>query len=94
MQKMKPRYFDDLQRYPKANPIFITVDWASVRYIRRSGVCLLCEKSSMYYDFSFCYQREIWILYSHDVYFLRAMKLGQAIQQNAAKKILVMSIAV
>jgi hypothetical protein len=92
--QMKPRYFDDLLRYPKSNPVFITVDWASLHYIRRSGICLLCEKSPTFYDFSFCYQREMWVLYSHQHYFHAAMQLAQALQQSGAKKILVLFMAV
>lgn len=87
---MMPRYFSDLSRYPKANPIFIAVDWAILRFIRRNGICLLCDKSPACYDLSFCYQREIWVLYSHQDYFAAAMRLAQVIQLNGAKKILVL----
>jgi hypothetical protein len=88
-----PRYFNDLLRYPKANPVFIAVDWPSVNFIRRSGICLLCEKSPTFYNLSFCYQREMWVLYSQQDYFSAAVRLAQAIQQSGAKKILVLLIA-
>lgn len=87
--KIKPHYFNDLSRYPKANPIFIAVDWLSLRFIRQRGICLLCEKSPVCYDFSFCYQREAWVLYSHQNYFSAAMQLARAIQLSGAKKVLV-----
>ena len=92
--KIKPRYFQDLLRYPKANPIFIAIDWPSLRFIRQSGICLLCEKSPTHYDFSFCYQREAWVLYSQEAYFSAALQLGHAIQRSGAKKLLVIPIAV
>ncbi len=93
-QKYRPTYFKELARHPNANPILIAIDWRSVNFIRNhKGICLLCDKSPCYYDLSFCYQREIWVLYSCQEHFLTAMRLGRNIQLSGASKVLVLLIA-
>jgi hypothetical protein len=41
------------------------------------------------FNFETCYQCEVWILYSHDVYEVPSLELGRAIQRAGAKKVLV-----
>jgi hypothetical protein len=92
--KHHPVYFNDLARYPATNPILIAPDWRGVNFIRcRKGICLLCNKSPEYYDFSFCYQREIWVIYSCQPYFFNAMQLARTIQLSGASKILILLIS-
>ena len=90
IRNIKPAYFSDLQNYSKINPLFITVDWHCLNYIRsHHGVCLLCKKTLDFstYDLSFFYQREAWVLYSspHDHHF--AIELAHTIQRAAATTI-------
>jgi hypothetical protein len=92
--KYHPVYFNDLARHPTTNPILIASDWHGVNFIRnRKGICLLCNKSPEYYDLSFCYQREIWVLYSSQTHFPTALQLGRTIQLSGASKVLVLLIA-
>lgn len=94
LAKYHPIYFNDLERYPRMNPIFIAIDWQGVNFIRRHrGNCLLCDKPSEYYDLSFCYQREVWVLYSSQTSYLPAMKLARNIQLSGASKVLGLLIA-
>lgn len=94
-KKYYPAYFNELTHYPKSNPIFIATDSSSLKFIRRlNGICLFCEKAPTYYDFCFCYQREIWVLYSNVKYFPFAMRIAQATQLHGATKILVLQITV
>jgi len=89
-----PVYFNDLVRYPQNNPILIAIDWRDVNFIRRHrGICLLCNKSPAYYDLSFNYQREAWVLYSCQTDFLTAMQLARAIQLSGASTVRVLLIA-
>jgi hypothetical protein len=89
-RKIKPAYFSDLKKYPKATPLFITVDWRCLNYIRsRHGICLFCKKTNDFamYDLSFFYKREAWVLYlsPHDHNF--AMQLAHGVQLAAATTI-------
>jgi hypothetical protein len=90
-RKIYPAYFNELTLYPKVNPILMAADLPSLRLIRRlGGVCLFCEEELMHYNFGFCYQREIWVLYAYINYFSPAIHLAQAIQLNGADKVLVL----
>jgi len=94
IRKIKPAYFSDLQKYPKANPLFITVDYRCLHYIRSHyGICLFCKKddSLSMYDLSFCYKREIWVLYLSPHDYIRAMQLGRRIQLTGATRIRVIA---
>lgn len=91
--KLQPMYIYRLLKYPKENPIFISADQHSLCFIRRlGGTCLFCPKSISNYDFSFSFQREIWVLYSRRIDAPKAMQLAQAIQQSGANKILALLI--
>lgn len=88
--KQYPFYISELKNYPPDNPILIAVDKASSNYIRRlNGICLLCERSYEHYELSFCYQREVWVLYSRVDNFVDAMNFAHAIAQLGANKIYV-----
>jgi hypothetical protein len=91
--KRKPAYFRELQRrWSNTNLVFIAVDWVSVDIIQRlNGVCLFCEKDEAY-DFSFCTNREVWVLYTHPNDFQQALQLGHTVRSNGANKVFVIHI--
>ncbi len=94
IKKIKPNYFSDLQNYPKSNPLFITVDWRCLNYIRSyHGICLFCKKIDDFsvYDLSVCYQRETWVLYVSLRDSVFAMQLGRSIQLAAASRVRVIA---
>lgn len=87
-KKMKPGYYSEQQYYPQANPIFISIDWDCLNYIRNHhGVCLLCNKNAEFYDFSFCKDKEIWILYLEKGNAAIALKLGYTILRYCPKEV-------
>ena len=89
--KQKPRYFSDLAKHPEANLILIAVDLIALKTIRRlRGVCLFCDKEAGDYDLTFCFQREVWVLYAHSTKAILAWQLASAVQLNGANKILAM----
>jgi hypothetical protein len=84
-----PLYWDELKKYPIDNPIFIAADILSLQFIRHfKGVCLLCDKAPNSYDFSFCFEREVWVLFSQVSLTHHAVQLAQIIQFSGAKKTL------
>lgn len=86
--KYPPADLKQLKDYPLSNPLFVTIDRQSFNYIQRlKGLCLLCDKSNDFYDLSFTYQREIWLLYSQEQYFSHAMHLARNMQLAGAKQI-------
>jgi hypothetical protein len=90
--KFPPRYSNELLRRAKVDPIFVTRDPRCLNYIQNlRGICLFCDKQIdvRKFDFSICYQCEVWVLYSDDVYELHSVELGRAIQRAGAKKVLV-----
>lgn len=90
-----PVYADELRTYPVGNPIFMAVDRLSLQRIRSSkGVCLYCPEPAEHYALSFCFQREVWVLYAHVSLFSRAMDLAQAIQWQGASQTLVLRIRI
>lgn len=94
IRKIKPVYFSDLQKHSKANPLFITVDHRCLNYIKsHHGVCLFFKKRNALsvYDLSFCYKREIWVLYLSPHDYIRAMQLGRSIQLTGATGIRVIA---
>ncbi len=69
------------------DPVFLAVDWPSWHCIHRlKGRCRYYSEVSA--DFSFCFQREVWVLYAKRAYFSRALHLGYAVQAHNAEKIL------
>ncbi len=96
-QKNYPDYYFQIKNRPYANPIFITVDRRCLKYIKsHRGICLYCNHNQLIsaYDFSFCYNRDVWILYSIRNYFPISMQLGQIIQLSAASKVLVIPLII
>lgn len=92
--KQKPRYFSDLAKRSEANLILIAVDLIALKTIRRlHGVCLFCDKEAYDYDLTFCFQREIWILYAHKSKAKLAWPLARAVQLSGAHRILVMLLS-
>lgn len=90
---IRPINFDDIKKYPSSNPILIAVDWCSYNFIRRlKGFCLLCLGEAERYDLDFCYQREIWTLYSSSSETNNAIDLGRYIQHLGAEKVFVIAI--
>lgn len=84
-----PLYLDELKKYPVDNPIFIAIDTSCLKFIRHlKGVCLLCDKPPYFYDLSFCFEREVWILFSAVSLTHQAIELAQAVQLSGAKKTL------
>lgn len=95
-QKIYPDYFFQIKNRPHANPIFITADWSCLRFIMsHRGICLFCNQKYTIssFDFSFCFNREIWIPYSYQNNFFPSMQLGQGIQLAAASKVLVIQLS-
>jgi len=93
--KVAPNHADQLLKQPKASPVFITIDWQCLNYIKsHSGLCLYCSKKHPLsgFDFSYCYKREMWVVYSKQHYYARSLQLGRHIQLAGAKKVLIISI--
>lgn len=87
-KKLKPAYLSDLSYYPKANPIFIAVNWGCLNFIRNHrGICLLCNKNHVVYDLSFCSDKEIWVLYSQAHEFSIAKQLGNALLLHGSTEV-------
>lgn len=90
--KFSPRYSNQLLQRKKVDPIFITPDPRCLNYIQNlRGTCLFCDKQidACKFNFSACYQCEVWVLYSDDAYGLHSLELGRAIQRAGANKVLV-----
>lgn len=67
---------------------FIAIDWDSFNYFKRmKSACLFYRHLRA---LSFCYQREIWVLYSHMKYFEAAMHFARRAQQAGSSKVSVM----
>lgn len=91
--KPYPLYITQLKYYPTENPILIAIDKNCSDFIRRlNGICLLCEKSNEHYELSFCYQREVWVLYSCQDNLLDAMNFAYAIVKVGGIKIYVILV--
>lgn len=89
LRKKKPTYFHELRHLSKDSLILIAVDRASLHLIRRfSKTCLFCHEDAAIYDLDFCYQREIWVLYADQRYFMSAMQLAYTVQRLGASKVL------
>ena len=92
---ISPIYVDELRHYPSGNPILVAVDRLSLQRIRSSkGVCLYCPEPAEHYELNFCFQREIWVLYTHLSAFSRAMDLAQCIQWQGASQTLVLRVGI
>ncbi|HVV68194.1 MAG TPA: hypothetical protein VHE99_04030 [Gammaproteobacteria bacterium] len=90
-----PSYYQELLHFPKVNPLSITADIHSLRFTHRlKGQCLFCKEHPSRYNLSFCYQREVWVMYSKPCQFNEAMALAQAVQASGAGKILLVLIAI
>jgi len=85
-----PLYWPVLQRYPRMNPILMTLDRKTLHRIHQHrGHCLFCPRPIADYTLSFCFQREIWVLYSDKNLFERSVLLASALQAQGAANILV-----
>ncbi|MDX2164064.1 MAG: hypothetical protein SFW07_01470 [Gammaproteobacteria bacterium] len=70
--------------------IFIAIDWGSFNYFKRlKNACLFYRNLR---SLSFCYQQEIWVLYSNAKYFECAMRFARRVQQAGSYKILMILI--
>ncbi len=79
--------------YPNLNPILIAADRESFNFIRQlKGACLFYQKSLESQTISFCYQREVWVLYALIKNFTVAMQLARTVQLTGSSKILVILI--
>lgn len=88
--KHPPAYLETLHHYSVGNPLFIAVDWDSLRWIQRlKGLCLLCHRWPGDYDLSCCFDREVWVLHSNPEDSSVALRLAQAIQRSGAAEIVV-----
>ncbi len=93
--KFAPNNADQLLMRPKASPIFITIDWQCLNYIKyHGGLCLYCNRKHLLsvFDFSLCYKREMWVVYSKQHYYTHSLELGRYVQLAGAKKVLIISI--
>ncbi|VVC76771.1 hypothetical protein AQUSIP_20970 [Aquicella siphonis] len=93
--KVTPTNADQLLKKPKANPVFITIDRQCLNYIKsHSGLCLYCSRKHPLseFDFSHCYKREMWVVYSKLNYYAGSLQLGRYVQLAGAKKVLIISI--
>lgn len=88
-RKRKPGYYTDFMRWQDTiNPILLAADWSSLNMIRRfKGIALLCEGTPAQFDLSDCYQREVWVLFSNEEHFHKALELARAAQKNGATKV-------
>jgi hypothetical protein len=87
---VKPKYRDDLEKYPTNNPLFIAIDWGCLNFFKQyRGICLFFKKSHRFsfYDLSFCYRREIWVIYTLIEDQAIALELGHHIQLAGASTI-------
>jgi hypothetical protein len=74
----------------KSNLVFITVDTASYNFIKRSmNACYLYSELR---SLSFCYQQEVWVMYSDAKYFETAMQFARRVQQAGSLKVLILLI--
>ncbi len=74
----------------KSKLIFIAIDWDSFNYFKRhKSACLFHGELRA---LSFCYQQEIWVLYSDTKYFESAMHFARQVQQAGSIKVLVILI--
>lgn len=89
IQKRKPAYYKDFLPCKDLNLIFIAKDWNALNLIQRSKQmpCLFCEHDASLYDLDFCYEKEVWVLYSTKEVLTEAMNFAQKIQFLPAKKV-------
>lgn len=70
--------------------IFIAIDRDSLNFFKRhKSACLFYRDLRV---LSFCYQQEIWVLYSDTKYFESAMHFARRVQQAGSIKVLVILI--
>jgi hypothetical protein len=91
--KRLPGGIQAFQHYPLHNPVMITVEPQSWRWIcRLKGCCLLCPYSAEEYDLSLCFAREVWVLYSRPQSWAATVGLAQAVQQSGAVEITIIRL--
>jgi len=80
-------------QHPDRDPILIAADRESFNFIRQlKGACLFYQKTLEPEVISFCYQREVWVLYALIKNFTMAMQLARTVQLTGSRKILVILI--
>lgn len=93
IQKRLPSYYQALRNYPDSNPILITMEYVCSRRIQGyGGICLVCQMPIQSYDLSFCFRREVWVLYSHERHLFAALQLAQLLQQGGAAEITIIHL--
>lgn len=92
--KRKPAYYSECLRRKDRDLFFIAKDWNALNLIRHLGGrnCLLCEDAPKLYDLSFCWSKEIWVLYSTCEMFSAAMELARTIQRMGAIKVCLIQV--
>ncbi|MFN7098158.1 MAG: hypothetical protein ACK4PR_11470 [Gammaproteobacteria bacterium] len=92
--KRKPGYYAEFMRLPSAtDPIFLTVDWGALNFVRRfKGVALFCEGIPDQYDLTCCCMHEIWVLFSKKRYFSNALQLAVIARSMGAVKVCIILI--
>ncbi len=86
------RHLNGFLKYPE-NPILIAVDKQGLYFIQRlQGACLVFFCS--HHDLSFCFLREIWVLYASQVHFNAAIQLTHVLQEIGASKIFVLHVQI
>src|SRR5262245_57292902 len=90
---IKPIYLEEVNRYPRMDPLLITIDWETANYIRRlKGPILLCKDQIKYYDLSSCFNKEVWLLYSKISDLNHALSFSKYIQLAGATKVAILYI--
>ena len=95
--KITPKYLSQLLRRKKVDPIFVTSDPKCLRYIQKlNGTCLYCDEQieARKFSFSYCYQCEVWVLYSENTFENHSLELGRAIQRSGANKVLLVPFSI
>lgn len=93
--KIAPSHAYLLIQKSTASPVFISFDWHCFKFIKnRGGICLFCKNkyALTQYDFSFCYQREMWVIFVHAYDYNHAIQLGRHVQLSGATKVLIIPI--
>lgn len=91
-----PDYAYQLLKRPHANPVFITIDWRCLKFVKcHGGICLFCRKNLdlSQYDFSLCYRREMWVIFLMLRDQAKSLQLGRTLQLSGASKVLIIPIA-
>ncbi len=92
--QLSPSVPCDLVKLNIHDPVLLAVDWPSWYCIHRlDGQCRYYAETPTVKNLSFCFQREVWIVYARHASLRRALHLGYAVQANNAQKILLILLA-